>query len=70
MRYVHFLIVALVMGFAIGAAAPRSSASPRSSVESDYSNVNTCIKSCGGDDDCVKCCKCVASGKPPSSCCF
>ncbi len=29
-----------------------------------------CIKICGGDPDCIYCCRCVSRGGHPSHCCF
>jgi hypothetical protein len=64
MRYTLLMIGALAIGFTVG-ARPRNMPAPSTEVIP----VN-CVKECSGDPDCIACCRCVQSGKPPQFCCF
>ena len=32
--------------------------------------VQSCVKVCGGDPDCLDCCLCIRRGGHPNTCCF
>jgi hypothetical protein len=65
MRYVMMIVGALTLGFVIG-AAPASGR--KGTDDTQFGSVN-CIKECGGDPDCVACCRCIQAGGKPSHCC-
>jgi hypothetical protein len=67
MRYVGFWIVALVVGIGAGRLATASNSPVGASTPG---SVSSCVKSCNGDEGCIHCCRCVAAGGSPTTCCF
>ena len=35
-----------------------------------FTALDSCASECGGDPDCIYCCRCVGRGGHPSHCCF